>query len=64
MTKADWTIKEASGDWECDWEGDERFHHRHFRSLSMTEKIKAVEEMCKTADALKAAGRKAKRKRT
>jgi hypothetical protein len=56
MTKDRWKIKESATDWECDWKGDERFHLRYFRALSMTEKIRAVEEMCRVADAL--AGRR------
>ena len=48
--------------WECDWPGDARFHLRHFRALPMEKKIKAVEEMCKLARALRPT-RKAKPKR-
>lgn len=62
MTRNDWTIRESAEDWECDWKGDELFHLRHFRSLSTTEKIKAVEEMCRVADALKDAGRRARQR--
>ena len=60
--KPDWTIKDAQANWECDWEGSQRFQLRYFRSLSLTEKILAVEQMCKTARyfAEKAARRRAK----
>lgn len=47
--KPDWTIRETDANWECDWEGSERFQLRYFKSLSLTEKVKAVEQMCKTA---------------
>jgi len=49
----DWTIREGSPNWECDWKGSELFHLRHFRSLSATEKFKAVENMCETAEYFK-----------
>lgn len=45
----DWTIREAQANWECDWEGSERFQLRYFKSLTLAEKVKAVENMCKTA---------------
>jgi len=44
----DWTIREAQANWECDWEGSQRFQLRYFKSLSLTEKVKAVENMCRT----------------
>jgi hypothetical protein len=47
---ADWKIGRNAADWECDWKGDARFHLRLFRSLSITEKLKAVENMCETAE--------------
>ena len=49
IDKEKWKIKESAEDWECDWKGDELFHLRYFRALSMVEKIKAVEEMCRIA---------------
>ena len=51
MTKDRWKIGEEAADWECDWKGDELFHLRYFRALSMVEKIKAVEEMCRVVEA-------------
>ena len=53
MTKDRWTLKEPPDDGKRGWEADELLHLRYFRSLSMTEKIRAVEEMCRTAEALK-----------
>ena len=52
--KHSWKIPEGAANWECDWESNERFQLRNFKSLSMTEKVKAVEEMCRVADRLKA----------
>jgi hypothetical protein len=43
----DWRIRETDADWECDWNGAERFHVRCFRALPMQEKLEAVEEMCR-----------------
>jgi hypothetical protein len=43
----DWRIRETDADWECDWQGAERFHIRFFRALPMQEKLEAVEEMCR-----------------
>jgi hypothetical protein len=40
-----WRIPAEARDWECDWEGDELFHLRYFRALSLPEKIRAVEGM-------------------
>ena len=45
----DWLIKESASDWECDWESSTRFQLQYFKALSFTEKCKAVENMCKTA---------------
>jgi hypothetical protein len=47
----DWRIREADADWECDWQGAERFHIRCFRALPMQEKLEAVEEMCRFVEA-------------
>jgi len=47
-----------AGNWECDWKDDRLFHLRYFKALSMTEKIRAVEEMCKTAAALEKENKK------
>ena len=58
MTKDRWKIRESATDWESDWKADERFHLRYFRALSMTEKIRAVEEMCRVADALTGKGKR------
>lgn len=62
MMKNDWTIKDPKADWECDWQGSTRFQLRYFKSLTLTEKVKAVENMCKTADyfAQKAVARRKK----
>jgi len=43
----DWRIRETDANWECDWNGSERFHVRCFRALPMQEKLEAVEEMCR-----------------
>lgn len=61
--KPDWTIRETQADWECDWQGSRRFQLRYFKSLSLTEKVKAVERMCKTATyfARKAAERRSRK---
>lgn len=40
-----WAIDRASENWEADWEGDRRFKLRYFRSLSMREKLEAIEGM-------------------
>jgi hypothetical protein len=40
-----WLIPADAPDWECGWEGDEVFHLRYFRALSLPEKIRAVEQM-------------------
>jgi hypothetical protein len=58
MTKDSWTLKESPDSGKRGWEADELFHLRHFRSLSMTEKIRAVEEMCRTAEALSKGARR------
>jgi hypothetical protein len=50
--KDKWQIRETARDWECDWKSTERFHLRYFRSLSMKDKVQAVEEMCRVADLL------------
>lgn len=47
-----WRVKESAKGRESGWEADELVHLRYFRSLSMTEKIRAVEEMCRLAQAL------------
>lgn len=47
---ADWKIREGSPDWECDWKANELFHLRYFRALSVSDKLRAVENMCETAD--------------
>jgi len=52
MTNDPWVIRKSAKDWQCGWDDDKRFHLRYFKSLSMTDKIRAVEEMCKTAIAL------------
>lgn len=44
----DWTIRDPKADWQCDWQGGARFQLRYFKSLSLGEKIKAVENMCRT----------------
>lgn len=54
-----WKIPEGATDWECDWASSERFRLRYFKALSMTEKVKAVEDMCRIADLLKAKRRAA-----
>jgi len=56
--KQTWQIDKSASDWECDREGEERFHLRYFRSMSMEKKILAVEEMCAITDALHAARKK------
>jgi hypothetical protein len=48
-----WKITDPHADWECDWEGSERFRRRFFRALPMTDKVRAVEEMSRLARALK-----------
>jgi hypothetical protein len=49
----DWKIREDSPDWECDREGSELFQLRYFRSLSSTEKFRAVEDMCEAVEYFK-----------
>jgi hypothetical protein len=46
--KPDWMIRDSKADWQCDWEGSARFQLRYFKSLPFVEKIKAVENMCRT----------------
>ncbi len=53
MSSNPWVIKETAKDWQCGWKEDKRFHLRYFKALSMSDKLRAVEEMCKTATALK-----------
>lgn len=50
---AEWKIREGSSDWECDWKGSELFHLRYFRALSVSDKLRAVENMCETAEYFK-----------
>lgn len=45
-----WKIPPDAADWECDWRGDQLFHLRHFRSFTLAEKIRAVEEMTQVAE--------------
>jgi hypothetical protein len=54
MTADSWKIEDRAADWEADWEGSVRFRHRLFRSLSMADKVRAVEEMCRVARLLQA----------
>ncbi len=49
---ADWMIAPSTPDWECDWKGSRRFHLRYFRSLSLEEKLRAVESMAQVAEFL------------
>jgi hypothetical protein len=46
--KPDWTIRDPKADWQCDWKGSARFQLRYFKSLTLAEKVKAVENMCRT----------------
>jgi len=64
MKKPDWTIDPSSENWECSWQESERFNLRYFKSLSTTEKLKAVEDMCAMVDyfAKKKPKKKAKKK--
>ena len=45
MKKSRWDIAKSAVSWECGWEDSERFQLRYFRALSITDKLKAVEEM-------------------
>jgi hypothetical protein len=49
MTSERWRIAEDAENWQCDWESAKRFQLRYFRSLTMIEKFRAVEEMCRLA---------------
>lgn len=49
MTADPWKIEDPTADWECDWDGSARFRRRLFQSLSMADKVRAVEEMCRVA---------------
>jgi len=61
MKKHSWKIAESARDWECDWDGDELFHLRHFREFSLPEKLRAIESMQEVSDFL---SQKAKKRRT
>jgi hypothetical protein len=60
MKNNKWIIPESASDWECDWNGSELFHLRYFKSLSLSEKMRAVESMGEIADLL---ARKARERR-
>lgn len=60
MTIESFKIAVDAVDWQCNWERAKRFQLRYFRSLSMVEKLRAVEEMCRLARAL--AERRGRRK--
>ncbi|MDO9694780.1 MAG: hypothetical protein Q7W56_08610 [Candidatus Latescibacteria bacterium] len=53
MTHENWKIAEGAADWQCDWESAKRFQLRYFRSLPMVDKIRAVEDLCRLARALR-----------
>jgi hypothetical protein len=40
-------------DWRTDWDGARLYQLRHFRSLPLVDKIRAVEEMGRLARALR-----------
>lgn len=44
---------DRDGDWQADWEGARLHQLRHFRSLPLVDKIRAVEEMGRLARALR-----------
>jgi hypothetical protein len=50
MTKSRWEIAESAANWECGWEDSRRFQLRYFRALSITDKLKAVEEMAELVE--------------
>lgn len=52
MKNSKWAISASARDWECDWEGSELFHLRYFKSLSLSDKLRAVESMGEVADLL------------
>jgi hypothetical protein len=54
MTTESWMITDPDADWDSDWEGSARWRRRMFRRLSMADKIRAVEEMCRLAKLLDA----------
>jgi len=48
--KPEWRIAEASSNWECTWEDNERFRERVFRGLPAAEKIRVIEGLCEVVD--------------
>jgi hypothetical protein len=52
MKKNEWRIPLSAPGWECDWEGSERFHLRHFKTLSLYQKLGAIESMADVVDFL------------
>ena len=54
MTIEPWKIAEDAIDWQCDWISAKRFQLRHFRSLPMIDKLRAVEAMERLVQALAA----------
>jgi hypothetical protein len=50
MTKSSWEIAESADDWECGWENSRRFLLRYSRALSLTDELKAVEEMAEVVE--------------
>ena len=41
----DWKIPEGSDDWQADWKSSRRFQLQYWASLSLREKLMAIEEM-------------------
>ena len=58
-----WQISADAADWECDWEGAERFQLRYFRSLPLLAKLQALEEMAEFVKRVQAT-RRAQGKKT
>jgi hypothetical protein len=50
MTKSRWEIAKSADNWECGWEENRRFQLRYFRALSITDKLRAVEEMAEIVE--------------
>jgi hypothetical protein len=62
-TMSNWQISAGAEDWECDWEGSERFQLRYFRSLPLRAKLQALEEMAEFVKTIQAT-RQAQGKKT
>jgi len=64
MKKNNWRIAESAANWECGWEDSRRFNLSYFRALSITDKLKAIEEMAEVVEFLTQRARDRRGRRT